>query len=41
MFVGHGLESFVANGLTDDEIVEHTRTIVAQIRAAIREVQPA
>jgi hypothetical protein len=41
MFVGHGLESFVANGMTDGEIVEHTLTIVAQIRVAIRKVQPA
>lgn len=41
MFVGHGLESFVTNGMTDGEIVEHTLTIVAQIRAAIRKVQPA
>lgn len=41
MFLGYGLEAFVRNGMTDDEIVEHTRAVVAGIRDAIRNVQPA
>lgn len=39
-FVGHGLGAFVANGLTDDEIVRQVRGMLAQIRdrfAAIRQ----
>jgi hypothetical protein len=32
MFIGHGLGSFVANGMPDDQIVVHVLGIAAQIR---------
>lgn len=39
MLVGHGLGAFVANGMTDDQIVVHVLVIVAQIRQALSELQ--
>jgi hypothetical protein len=39
MLVGHGLGAFVANGMTNDQIVEHVLVIVAQIRQALSELQ--
>ena len=38
-FVGHGLGSFVANVMPDDQIVTHVLTIVAQIRQSLGKVQ--
>jgi len=35
MLVGYGLGSFVANGMSDDDIVTHVLVIVSQIRRAI------
>lgn len=35
MLVGHGLGVFVANGLTDDQIVAHVLVIVAQVRQTL------
>lgn len=32
IFLGHGLGSFVANGMPNDQIVAHVLAIVAQIR---------
>lgn len=37
MLVGHGLGSFVANGLTDDQIIANVLAVVAQIRRALAE----
>lgn len=39
MLVGHGLGSFVANGMTDDQIVAQCLFIVAQIRQALTELR--
>ena len=39
MFVGHGLGYFVTRGLTDDQIVQHVLTIVAEIRDALAKLQ--
>lgn len=39
MLVGYGLGGFVANGLSDDQIVTHVLTIVAQIRHAHGKLQ--
>jgi len=39
MLVGHGLGSFVGNGMPDDQIVAHVLTIVAQIRQALGALQ--
>jgi hypothetical protein len=41
VFVGHGLGSFVASGMTDDQIVAHVLAIVAQIRETVRKIQSA
>ena len=41
MFMGHGIGFFVANGLTDDQIVAHVLDIVSQIRQALAKVQKA
>jgi hypothetical protein len=35
MFVGHGLGAFVANGMTDDQIVEHVLDIATHIRQTL------
>lgn len=35
MLVGHGLGCFVANGMTNDQIVAHVLVIVAQIRRTL------
>lgn len=40
MLVGHGLGSFVANGLPDDQIVTHVLTIVGQIRQSLSKLRP-
>ena len=37
VFVGHGLGAFVANGLSDDQIVGHVLSIVSQIRQTLAE----
>ena len=40
MLVGHGLGSFVANGMPDDQIVTHVLTVVGQIRQALGKLRP-
>lgn len=35
MLVGHGLGAFVANGMTNDQIVEHVLDIVEHIRQTV------
>jgi hypothetical protein len=39
--VGHGLGAFVANGLTDEQIVVQVLAITAQIRDTLRKIQDA
>jgi hypothetical protein len=40
MLVGQGLAMFVANGLSDDQIVTHVLTIVSEIRQALSKLRP-
>lgn len=40
MFIGHGLASFVASGMTDDQIIEHMRTFIEHARNERRKLQP-
>jgi hypothetical protein len=39
--LGHGLGSLVANGMTNDQIVAHVLSIVAEIRQKLAEIQSA
>lgn len=39
MLVGHGLGSFVARGMTDDQIVTQVRDILAEIRQLLAQLQ--
>lgn len=32
MLIGHGLGMFVGNGMSDDQVVAHVRTVISQIR---------
>jgi hypothetical protein len=41
MLVGHGLGHFVANGMTDDQIVAQVLSITAEIRRTLGQIQPA
>lgn len=40
MLIGHGLASFVASGMTDDQIVAHMRVFIEHARDARRKIQP-
>ena len=40
-FVGHGLGAFVANGMTDDQIIVQVLGITAQIRDTLRKIRGA
>jgi len=39
VFIGHSLGSFVANGMTDDQIVAHVLGVVAELRQAKAKLQ--
>lgn len=39
MLVGHGLGAFVANGMTNDQIVAHVLDIVSHIRQTVGQTQ--
>jgi hypothetical protein len=41
MLIGTGLGSFVANDMTDDQIVEYVGACIAQIRDELRKVKPS
>ena len=41
MLVGHGLAVFVANGMTNDQIVANVLAIVAEVRQAHAKIQDA
>jgi hypothetical protein len=35
VFLGYGLGAFVSNGLTDDQIVAHVLSVVAEVRRQV------